>query len=73
MIEQRRSFSLRGRLILVVEDDYFVAEDLCREREDQGASVMGPVPSVADALALLAREDRPDIALLDVKLGEEMV
>lgn len=73
MIEQRRSSNLRGRFILVVEDDYFVADDLCRELEDQGANVLGPVSSVADALALLDREERPDVALLDVKLGEEMV
>lgn len=73
MTEQRRPFNLRGHLILVVEDDYFVADDLCRELEDQGVNVLGPVPSVADALALLAREERPDIAVLDVKLGDEVV
>ena len=73
MIDQRRSSNLRGRLILVVEDDYFVANDLCRELEDQGANVLGPVPSVGDALALLAQEEGPDVALLDVKLGDEMV
>lgn len=42
MTEQRRPFNLRGHLILVVEDDYFVADDLCRELEDQGANVLGP-------------------------------
>jgi CheY-like chemotaxis protein len=57
----------------VVEDDYFIADDVCRTLEDQGANVLGPAPSVADALALLARGDRPDTALLDVKLGDEVV
>lgn len=57
----------------MVDDDYIVADDVSRALDDQGASVLGPVPSVTEALALLARGDRPDMALLDVKLGEELV
>ena len=64
---------LHGHRILVVEDDYFVADDLRRELEGHGAKVLGPAPSLADALDLLAREDRPDSALLDVKLADELV
>ena len=62
------------RRVLVVEDEYMIAQDLARELEDVGAEVLGPVPSVADALALLVAEAvPPDAAILDVNLGGEMV
>ncbi len=69
----RISSILRDRRILLVEDDYIVADDLRREMEDHGARVLGPVPGVAEAQALLAGGDPPDAALLDVKLGDETV
>lgn len=50
-----------------------LAQDLRDELESMGAEVLGPVPSVADAMALLAREAPPDVAVLDVNLGGEMV
>ncbi len=37
-----------------------------------GVDVLGPVPSVAAALALLAAGTPPDATILDVKLGGEM-
>jgi CheY-like chemotaxis protein len=65
--------ALRHRRVLVVEDEYVMAQDLRQELEDAGAVVLGPVPTVADALDLLAYEAEPDAALLDVSLGGEMV
>lgn len=67
------ALAVRGRRILVVEDEYVMAKDLQHELEDAGAEVLGPVPSVADALALLATDVRPDAAVLDVNLGGELV
>jgi CheY-like chemotaxis protein len=64
---------LRGRRILVVEDDYMLADDLREDLEHAGAEVLGPVSTVEDALALLAREDRLDGAVLDVNLAGEPV
>lgn len=64
---------LAGRRVLVVEDDYTVADVLCQHLEDAGADVLGPVPDVAGALELLAAEGAPDGAVLDVNLGGEMV
>jgi len=62
---------LRGRRLLVVEDEYMMAEDLRRDLEKAGAQVVGPVPSVADALTVLAREEAIDGAILDVNLRGE--
>jgi len=63
--------ALRGRRILVVEDEYMMAEDLRYDLEEAGAEVIGPVPSVADALRLLATEMSIDAAILDVNLRGE--
>ncbi|RDI53594.1 response regulator [Microvirga subterranea] len=63
--------ALRGRRILVVEDEYMMADDLQYDLEKAGAKVVGPVPSVADALRLLATEDAIDGAILDVNLRGE--
>ena len=63
--------ALRGRRILVVEDEYMMAEDLRRDLEKVGAQVVGPVPTVADALKLLAQVDTLDGAVLDVNLRGE--
>jgi len=57
--------------ILVVEDDFFIADDLAAILEQHGAAVMGPISNVGDALNLLA-DSRPDCALLDVNLAGEM-
>ena len=59
--------ALAGRKIMVVEDDSFIAADLADLLAGLGAEVLGPVPTVTAALALLAAR-RPDAALLDVNL-----
>ena len=61
---------LEGRCILVVEDDYMIAEDVRAELEEAGAIVAGPVPSVGQALQFLESKPAPDAAVLDVNLGE---
>ena len=63
--------ALRGRRILVVEDEYMMADDLQYDLEQAGAQVIGPVPSVADALRLLATQEAIDGAILDVNLRGE--
>lgn len=60
----------RGRRVLVVEDEFLIALDVAGTLAALGCEVLGPVPSVAHALALLAREV-PDFAILDVNLGGE--
>lgn len=64
---------LAGKRILVVEDEFYIAMDLERELAEAGATVVGPVASVAEALDLITREPRLDAAALDVNLRGEMV
>ena len=64
---------LQNRHVLVVEDDYILAQELKDELEHLGAEVLGPVSSVEDALAVLAADPAPDTAVLDLNLGGEMV
>jgi CheY-like chemotaxis protein len=58
---------LAGKQILVVEDEYFIASDLKRALEAQGATIVGPVASLGKALDLIARQ-AIDAAILDVNL-----
>ena len=60
---------LRNRRVLVVEDEFILADDLTHELEAAGAQVLGPVASVSDAMTLLAESDDVDAAALDVNLG----
>jgi CheY-like chemotaxis protein len=62
---------LRGLRFLVVEDEALLAKDVFRRLTAQGASVSGPVASVAEALALVG--DQLDGALLDISLDGELV
>jgi CheY-like chemotaxis protein len=64
---------LKGRRVLVVEDDYFLADDIRIEFERAGAEVLGPVGRVKDALHLLEGCERLDGAILDINLGGEKV
>ena len=64
---------LAHRRILLAEDDYFVMRDLRSGLETLGASVVGPVPSVSGALALIAAAPAIDAAVLDVNLRGERV
>ena len=64
--------TLAGRRVLVVEDEFFLADDLAQALEKLGAEVVGPVPSKDKALTLL--EAGPlDAAVLDINLKGEAV
>lgn len=58
--------------VLIVEDDYLIANDLTRGFEDAGIEIVGPVPSLTKALARLD-EGRLDGAILDVNLDGQKV
>jgi CheY-like chemotaxis protein len=61
---------LTGRRVLVVEDEFLLAMELEALLERRGCTVVGPVPTVRQALATLD-EQRPEMALLDVNLKGE--
>jgi DNA-binding NtrC family response regulator len=65
--------SLRDRHILVVEDEYFLATELEQELSEAGAVVVGPIPSVKDAIGLIERTPSLDGAVLDMNLGGDPV
>lgn len=61
---------LTGYRVLIVEDDYFVAMDMCSTLQARGATVLGPASNIS-AGRDLAREIAPDCALLDVNVRGE--
>jgi DNA-binding response OmpR family regulator len=62
----------RALRILVVEDSYMTARAIARMLQELGAEVLGPVPSVQKAMAVLDRGGC-DAAVLDINLGNETV
>lgn len=64
--------ALAGRRVLVVEDEYYLADDLRRVLVRLGAEVVGPLATAAEALAALDRAERVDFAVLDINLRGEM-
>lgn len=54
--------------VLVVEDEYFLADDMALALQKGGAEVIGPVPTIDKALALVASDERIDAAVLDINL-----
>jgi DNA-binding response OmpR family regulator len=56
--------------VLIVEDEWVIAEDHKLTLHDAGYSVVGPCASVSDALAAIDTH-RVDAAFLDVQLSYE--
>lgn len=65
--------TLKGRNILVAEDEYHIADDLRSNLEALGATVVGPVASVQGLRDLVESAGDLDGAILDVNLRGEMV
>jgi DNA-binding LytR/AlgR family response regulator len=62
----------RGIRVLIVEDEYFLAQDLAYHFQNLGAEVLGPAGTVLDALLLLNSAD-VEAAVLDINLRGERV
>lgn len=63
---------LAGLRVLVIEDEYFIAEELSLCLSRSGAEVVGPASDIAIGLTLL--NDNPiDCALLDISLRGRLV
>src|SRR5438270_3526064 len=63
---------LRGQHVLIVEDEYFLAQDLAEFFQTLGVEVLGPVGTVTEALSLLDSAELQG-AVLDVNLRGERV
>jgi two-component SAPR family response regulator len=61
--------ALEGRRVLVVEDQYLVADEMRRMIVGMGGDVLGPAARSATALSLLSNAT-VDFALLDINLGD---
>jgi len=62
--------SLEGCRVLVIEDEYFLADDLKKGLEARGAKVVGPIADLHAAQNQVSR-DSFDVALIDLKLSDE--
>ncbi|WP_037082608.1 response regulator [Neorhizobium vignae] len=61
-----------GKHILIVEDEYFLADETRRKLELVGAVVVGPTATVDGAMELV-NTSRIDAAILDAHLGDDFV
>ncbi|MEG3164795.1 response regulator [Sphingomonas sp. PB2P19] len=64
--------TLKDCRILVVEDEYMLADELSSELDAMNAVVLGPVGTLDAALGIIAEEHDIDGAVLDVNLDGEM-
>jgi DNA-binding response OmpR family regulator len=60
----------RNSRVLVVEDEWLIADEVCHQLLKAGYRVVGPVPSVHEAASFIG-EDEVDAALLDYRLNDE--
>ncbi|SFV37287.1 CheY chemotaxis protein or a CheY-like REC (receiver) domain [Devosia crocina] len=61
-----------GKRILVVEDDYYLAHDLCDDLRRHHATVLGPAPTPFYASSLMTHR-KIDGAVLDIMLHRDTV
>lgn len=69
-IETDQARPLKGARVLVVEDEYFIADDLKRILEKAGARVSGPVATLKSAHQSVNEGDF-DFAVVDLNLRGE--
>jgi CheY-like chemotaxis protein len=60
---------LAGKRCLVLDDEFLIALDIQQILELAGAQHVASVASASEAIELLRREPKFDLAVLDVKLG----
>ena len=62
---------MTGARVLVVEDEFYIADELVRALRNSGAEPIGPVSNLQDARRVIS-EKRPDAAILDLNLRGEI-
>ena len=74
MVSQPESSApLSGRRVLVIEDEYFLADDIVRALTALGANVIGPYGDLREATDVVDRDVAIDAAIMDINLRQEMV
>lgn len=72
VVEQEELDGIAGKCVLVVEDDYVLAREVCNDLKRHGANILGPAPTVHYASLIMGKR-QVDGAILDIKLfGEEV-
>ena len=64
---------LAGRRVLVIEDEYFLADDIVRTLSELGARIVGPFGDLGEAIDIVDRDVAIDAAIVDINLRTEMV
>jgi DNA-binding NtrC family response regulator len=72
MPESAKPAGLPSFKILIVEDEYFIAQDLAEAFTDIGSEVLGPVPSIDQAMEVI-RDQVVHAAVLDINIQDQMV
>jgi DNA-binding NarL/FixJ family response regulator len=62
--------ALRKSTVLVVDDEFLIAEGLCMQVEDMDMAVCGTATNADEAVAL-AMMHRPEVVLMDMRLRGE--
>jgi DNA-binding response OmpR family regulator len=63
---------LTGRRVLVVEDEYYLADDIVQTLTALGARVVGPYGDLGEAIAVVDGDIAIDAAVVDINLRNEM-
>ncbi len=64
---------LAGRRVLIIEDEYFLADDIVQALTALGARVVGPYGDLREATDVVNRDIAIDAAIMDINLRDEMV
>ena len=57
----------------MIEDEYFLAEDISAALKELGAEIVGPVGEVGDAIAIVNSGQLIDAAVVDINLKDQLI
>jgi DNA-binding response OmpR family regulator len=64
---------LSGCRVLVIEDEYFLADDIVQALSALGARIIGPFGDLSEATEVVHGDVAIDAAIVDINLRNEMV
>jgi CheY-like chemotaxis protein len=73
ILQSENQGPLSGRRVLVIEDEYFLADDIVRVLTALGARIVGPYGDLDEATDVVDRDVAIDAAIVDINLRNEMV